>query len=222
MITFAQLKHINNKKFKKLHQEVEEYHKKVGYFFDWSRQWEYPWVLRNTPYKKKSIVLDVGGGTSHFPAIVSKRVKKVVVGELYSERVWKDNIPNIEYLNVDITKFKTEEKYDIVSCISVLEHIEKDEDRIIAISNLAEAVKKGGYLVMTLDLFLDNTRSCKANEIQTIIKLLSNNFKLGKIDLNENNLYQKITLQEMKLDMPNLYSKNYKNRTSLGIVVKKI
>jgi SAM-dependent methyltransferase len=219
MITFAQLKHTNNKKFKKLHQEVEEYHKKVGYFFDWSRQWEYPWVLQNTPYKKKSIVLDVGGGTSHFPAIVSKRVKKVVVGEIYNERVWKDNIPNIEYLNVDITKFKTDVKYDIVSCISVLEHI---EDRITAITNLIDAVKKGGYLVMTLDLFLDNSRSCRENEIPLIIDLLSKDFKIDKIDLDKNDLYQKTTLQEMKLDMPNLYSKNYKNRTSLGIIVKKL
>lgn len=218
MITFARLKHLKSKKFKKLHKEIEEHHKKVSYFFDWSRQWEYPWILKNTPFKKKHVVLDVGGGTCHFPAIVAKRVKKVVVGEIYNERVWKDDAKNVEYLNVDITSFESKEKYDVVMCLSVLEHI---DDRLTAIKNLMNSVKPGGYLVMTLDLFLDNSRSCRENEIQSIIKMLSQEFDLGKIDLNKDSLYQKTTLQEMKLDLPNLYSKNYKNRTSLGIIVKK-
>ena len=144
MITFAQLKHLKNKKFKALHKEVSEYHKKVGYFFDWARQWEYPWILKNVPFKKKDIVLDVGGGTCHFPNLVARRVKKVVVGEIYKERVWKTETDNVEYLNLDITSFnKSKIKYDIVMCISVLEHI---ENRLSALKNLIKLVKKGGYL----------------------------------------------------------------------------
>jgi len=218
MITFAQLKHLKNKKFQKLHKEIAEHHQKVGYFYDWARQWEYPWILKNVPFKKKNIVLDVGGGTCHFPALVAKRVKKVIVGEIYRERVWNDNIKNIEYSNIDISSYKSNEKYDIVMCISVLEHIEK---RFTAIKNLMNLVKDGGFLVLTLDLFLDNSRSCKENEIPEIIKLLKQSFELNEIDLNKNDLYDKITLQNMKLDLPNLYSKNYPNRTILGIIVKK-
>jgi hypothetical protein len=41
------------------------------------------------------------------------------------------------------------------------------------------------------------------------------------IDLSEENLYEKVKLQEMKLELPNLYSRNYKNRTSLGIIAKR-
>lgn len=217
MITFAKLKHLKSKKFQRLHQEVAEYHKKVDYFYDWSRQWEYPWILKNTPFARKDEVLDVGGGTCHFPSLVARRVSSVIVGELYRERVFKPESNKVSFLELDASNFKTDKKYDIVLCVSVLEHLDNYLD---AIKNMTKAVKKGGYLVMTLDLFLDNFKQCKKEDIPRILKLLKD-FDLGKVDLSEEDLYQKMTLQEMKLDLPNLYSRNYKNRTSLGIIVKK-
>lgn len=60
MITFAKLKHLESKKFKDLFKEIQDFHKKVDYFFDWSRQWEYPWVLENTPLKKNRFSLRRG------------------------------------------------------------------------------------------------------------------------------------------------------------------
>ena len=205
MLTFAQLKHLENKTFKMLHKEVEDYHKKVNYMYDWSRQWEYPWVLKNTPFKKDDIVLDVGGGTCHLPSLVSKRVKKVVVGDIYNERMFKPTSKNVEFLKVDITSFESKKKYDIVMCISVLEHI---DDYFNALENLTKLVKKGGYLVMTLDLFLDNFKNCKEEDIDKVIKIISKEFDLGKIDLSKENLYEKVALQKMKLNMPNLYCSN--------------
>jgi len=219
MITFAQLKHLKSKKFQKLYKEILKYHNKVGYFFDWSRQWEYPWILKNVPFKKRDVILDVGGGTCHFPSLVARRVKKVIVGEIYRERVWKTETDNVKFLKLDISSFiESKTKYDVVLCISVLEHL---NDTLSALKNLVELVKKGGYLAITIDLFLDNSRRCKEEEIMSIIKLLEHDFDLGKIDLSKDDLYQKTTLQEMKLDLPNLYSRNYKNRTSLGIIIKK-
>ena len=74
---------------------------------------------------------------------------------------------------------------------------------------------------MTLDLFLNDFRNCKKSDIPKVLKLLKV-FDLGEVDLSENELYRKTTLQDMKLDLPNLYSRNYKDRTSLGIIIKKI
>ena len=217
MITFAKLKHLKDKEFKKLHKEVAEYHKKVDYFFDWSRQWEYPWILKNVQFNDKDIVLDIGGGLSHFPSLVARRVKKVIVGDLYPERMFKPESNNVKFLKMNALKTKSRKKYDIVMCISVLEHI---DNYFKAIKNLTRLVKKNGYLVITLDLFLDNFRDCKKSDISKILKLF-NDFDLGKIDLSEGKLYKKTTLQNMKLDLPNLYSRNYKDRTSLGIIIKK-
>ena len=218
MITFAKLKHLKDKEFKKLHKEVAEYHKKVDYFFDWSRQWEYPWILKSVLFNDKDIVLDIGGGTSHFPSLVARRVKKVIVGDLYLERMFKSESTNVSFLKINALEVKSRKKYDIVMCISVLEHI---DNYFKAIKNLTKLVKKNGYLVMTLDLFLDDFRNCKKSDIPEILKLLKG-FDLGEVDLSEDELYRKTTLQDMKLDLPNLYSRNYKDRTSLGIIIKKI
>jgi ubiquinone/menaquinone biosynthesis C-methylase UbiE len=218
MITYAKLHHLTDSTFKKLHAEVAAYHFKVNYFFDWSRQWEYPWVLRYASFNKNDEVLDVGGGTSHFPSIVARRVKKVYVGDLYRGRMFKPSEENVEYLNVDITTFESTKKYDTVICISVLEHI---DDYLKALENLTKLVKKQGQLVLTLDMFLDNTRPCKKDDIPRIIEIISKKYHIGEVDLSEKDIYEKIRLQEMKLDLPNLYSKNYKNRTSLGIIAIK-
>lgn len=218
MITFAQLKHLENEKFQIFHNEIEKYHKKVGYMYDWSRQWEYPWILKNTPLRKTDIVLDVGGGTCHLPSIVARRVKTVTVGDCYHERMFIPTEKNVEFLKMDISQYTSDIQYDIVLCVSVLEHI---DDYFQAIKNITKLVKCGGYLVMTLDMFLDNFKNCKERDIKKVLNILKSDFELGEIDLSKEKLYQKETLQQMKLDLPNLYSKNYKNRTSLGIIVKK-
>jgi len=219
MIRYAKLKDLDGKKFKILHAEIANYHKKMDYFFDWSRQWEYPWILKNVPFKKKYKVLDVGGGISHFPSIVAKRVNQVTIGDMYHERMFKTEQKNVDFKKVDISTYESDEKYDVVVCISVLEHV---DNYLNALINLKKLVKKGGYLAITLDLFLDNFKPCMKKDIPEIIRILGKDFDLGNIDLSEDVLYEKIKLQEMKFDMPNLYSKNYKNRTSLGIIVKKL
>ncbi len=217
MITYAKLKHLKDSEFQRFHYEIMKYHEKVGYFYDWSRQWEYPWILRNLPLKETDTVLDVGGGTCHFPAILAKRVKKIHVGDLYSERMFKPVPENVEFLKMDASNYKSVNKYDVVLCISVLEHIENYVD---AINNIKDLVKPDGYLAMTLDLFLDNTRNCKKADIQKILEIL-NEFEIGEIDLGEDDLYSKKNLQSIKADLPNLYSRNYKDRTSLGVIIRK-
>lgn len=217
MITFAKLEHLEDSEFKSLHREVADYHEKVNYFFDWSRQWEYPWILKNVIFQKTDNVLDVGGGTSHFPSLIARRVNHITIGDLYKERMFKTESKNVSFVELDASSFKSNEKYDIVLCISVLEHI---DDYLRALKNITEVVKKNGYLVITLDLFLDNFKNCKKKDIPKILELLGN-FELGEIDLAEDKLYSKVNLQNMKLNMPNLYSRNYKDRTSLGIAVKK-
>lgn len=220
MITYAKLKHLDNKKFQEYHSEIKEYHEKVNYFFDWSRQWEYPWLMKNVPFSKNKTVVDAGGGTCYFPDIVSKYSKSVTILDRNIGFIKKGVDFEYPFIKQDLSeKLTTKEKFDIVLCVSVLEHI---DDYISAIKRLTQLVKKDGYLAMTLDLFLDNSRPCRKDDIEKIIDILSKNFEIGKVDLTEKDLYEKIKLQELKYDMPNLYSHNYKNRTSLGIIVKKI
>ena len=219
MITLAKLKDLENTKFKKLHSAVEDYHNIVDYFFDWSRQWEYPWLLKNVPFNKKKTVLDAGGGTCYFPDIVDYYVKSVTILDRDKSFIKKGKGEVHDFIKQDLSEeLTTTEQFDIVLCVSVLEHI---PDYLSAIQRLVPLVKSGGYLAMTLDMFLDNSKPCRKADIPAIVKMLEKDFDLGDVDLSEDKLYSKLTLQEMKCDMPNLYSKNYKDRTILGIIVKK-
>lgn len=219
MITFAKLKDIRNKEFIKLHKEIADYHKKVNYFFDWSRQWEYPWLLQYVPFEKEKDVLDAGGGTCHFPCLVARRSKSVTVVDKTKEKVFFCKEFKINKISQDLSRLNISKQYDIVLCISVLEHI---TNYFNVIKNLAKVVKKGGYLAMTLDLYLNNSENCKKTQIQEIIEILKKeNFNISNIDLSENDLYEKKTLEKMKLDLPNLYIQKHTSRTSLGIIVQK-
>jgi ubiquinone/menaquinone biosynthesis C-methylase UbiE len=57
----------------------------------------------------------------------------------------------VNYQNGDITSlpFKDEE-FDVVSCVSVLEHMSKD-DQLKSIKEMSRVVKKGGKLIITYD-----------------------------------------------------------------------
>ena len=115
MITYAKLKHLDDTDFITLRTEVAAYHKKMNYFFDWSRQWEYPWILKNVPFKKTDIVFDAGGGTCHFPSIVAKRVNRVDVGDMYRGRIFKSDKTNISRIECNLLNFKSTIQYDIVT-----------------------------------------------------------------------------------------------------------
>lgn len=219
MITYAKLKDLENKKFQMLHKEVTDYHKKADYMYDWSRQWEYPWLLQYVPFSKEKDVLDAGGGTCHFPCLVARRSKSVTVVDLSKEKVFNCEEFKIDAISQDLSKLNISKQYDIVLCVSVLEHI---TNYFNVIKNLARVVKKDGYLAMTLDLYLNDSENCKKIQIQEIIEILKKeNFDIGDIDLSENNLYEKKTLEKMKLDLPNLYNQKHTSRTSLGIIVQK-
>lgn len=49
-------------------------------------------------------------------------------------------------VNDDITKPKLEYRYDLITCISVLEHIVKFDD---AVANMFKLLKPGGFLIIT-------------------------------------------------------------------------
>jgi len=220
MVVYAKLKHIRDKEFKRYWGEVNKYHQEVGYPFDWARQWEYPWVLKNTPFIRQSEVADVGGARCHFPCIVSRRVKRVTVIDKNNKSLVEPcGDYEIGFIKQRIDKlFKIKRQFDIVLCISVLEHIKHWEK---AVENMIGLIKKGGTLVMTIDLFLDNRLSFRKKNIPLLLRVLSE-LDLGKIDLSEDNLYSKRKLQELECNMPHLYKTNYPDRTCLGIIAKKL
>jgi SAM-dependent methyltransferase len=120
-------------KFEGLNERLVEY----NFLFD---------VLNRTSCEVKTI-LDVGTGTSPLPAIL-KLIGYEVSAIDNTKDYWKKKPINNHYyiINDDITNTKLDKKFDMITCISTLEHI---EDYMSAIKNMWKLLKICGSLVMT-------------------------------------------------------------------------
>ena len=132
-----------------------------------TRTYEYPWAFYVTKLEKGMNVVEIGGGLSGLQFVLSKTGLNVTnVDPGNSERHWQHNFRQIEILNKAfgtdvklITKRVKEAKFengtiDRVFCISVIEHLSEAEISSI-FTNVYKILKKGGYFILTVDLFLD-------------------------------------------------------------------
>lgn len=92
-------------------------------------------------------LLDVGTGTTSFPHLVANcgiRVKAID----YIETYWTFGMSNRHFPveRGDITKPDLKEKFDMVTCISVLEHIPEHRK---AVSGMFGLLNPNGYVVLT-------------------------------------------------------------------------
>lgn len=100
-------------------------------------------------------ILDAGSGFGQYEYYLAKRNKEwnIKAVDVKEEQVEDCNnfFSKIGYSNVhfeiaDLTKFVEPEKYDLVLCVDVMEHIEEDE---LVLKNYCKSLKKGGMLLIS-------------------------------------------------------------------------
>lgn len=112
------------------------------------RSVEYAFALKcfSEIYPKK--VLDVGTGTTAFPSVL--RTCGALVDAIDNIKdYWPSGMINRHYYvkNENILEpAPTNKTYDMITCISVLEHIQEHE---VAVQNMSARLKDGGYLCMS-------------------------------------------------------------------------
>jgi SAM-dependent methyltransferase len=150
------------------------------YISNWSRPYEYKYVIDfiiNHSNKKDIMIHNTSCG-----------------GQFDIHNIFRDELDNIGIcVHSDIVKFPlrdtyyydiTEEhkdfenKFDFVLNVSTIEHLSGIE-RIIAIQNLLNQVKNGGYLIMTFDY-----PEVNLNEIEEFTKIKCNTSKNSLNGLN--------------------------------------
>lgn len=92
-------------------------------------------------------VLDVGSGTTSWPHVMANCGFRVMaIDKIKGYR--KGGFLNRHYyvVNDDITNSKIVREFDLITCISVLEHIPNHR---AAISGMFRLLRQGGYLVLT-------------------------------------------------------------------------
>jgi 2-polyprenyl-3-methyl-5-hydroxy-6-metoxy-1,4-benzoquinol methylase len=108
---------------------------------------EFSFVFKKISQLYPKSILDVGTGKTSLPHLMYNC-------NIYTEATdnisdyWVKGMINRHYyvINDDITKTKLNKKYDLITCISVLEHI---TDFNAAVENMAKLLTEGGHLILT-------------------------------------------------------------------------
>jgi 2-polyprenyl-3-methyl-5-hydroxy-6-metoxy-1,4-benzoquinol methylase len=109
---------------------------------------EYSFVLKSISRISPNSVLDVGPGLSSFPHLLMKCDLKVTAIDNFSN-YWDKGVFNRHFQIIDskIEEFKCKEVFDLVYCISTLEHIPNSDE---AISAMFALIPPGGHLALTI------------------------------------------------------------------------
>lgn len=143
------------------------YDSAIGYFrektpnsaFHWSRVFEYPWVITNAGLDGTKECLDVGPGHAVFQyaaAAMSRRYVSVdpLVESMTAVQAMKERM-NLRSLEVvvadafDYFKVCPDAAFDIIFCISVLEHV---RDWRWMLTEMLRVLRPGGTMLVTLDV----------------------------------------------------------------------
>lgn len=132
----------------------------------WSRQGEWPWVLRNADLRPGQKVLDAGSGWSVLKFALAKRCAPgpVVCLEYDPEFMAKaqpaieqNALPNVVQVQGDVRRIPYPDNwFERVVCVSVVEHM--PTQHLDAVKELVRVTKPGGRLLLTLDVRLNDAR----------------------------------------------------------------
>jgi SAM-dependent methyltransferase len=121
------------------------------------RSWYVRRVLRDIRkrFEKKSIsILDAGTGYGQYSYFMAKKLQPNNIVAVDVKEKWIEDcagffnslhLNNVKFKVEDLTEINYSNQFDLITCIDVMEHIEKDT-RVF--SNFYNALKKGGYLII--------------------------------------------------------------------------
>jgi SAM-dependent methyltransferase len=109
---------------------------------------EYRFVFDVATRVAPDSVLDVGTGKTSLPHLLWICGYEVVAIDNVTD-YWSDGLINrhFEVRDVDITAPRMDRRFDLVTCISTVEHIPNHEDAVAAMAGL---LNPGGHLVLTV------------------------------------------------------------------------
>ena len=156
------------------HKQINEsrftWHNKITYepMYYAARMWEFPFAIIESDLVKGMKVADVGCGNTPFTALLAELVGAQNVTGFDPDYIIDDSIEGhshfgarksfinslgINFHNDGMTKLTAkDESFDVVFCISVLEHIDDISVKQQGVKEMARIVKPGGKLILTFDL----------------------------------------------------------------------
>jgi len=134
-------------------------------------------------------LLEIGCGTGNFiQQIVENKNLKITGSEIYLKGLLyaKSKLPDVDFIQFDITQGNIGQQFDLIVAFDVIEHIEND---YAAISNISQILNKDGGLIITvpqhmflwskLDELVKHKRRYSRRELVT--KLKENGFDISYV-----------------------------------------
>jgi 2-polyprenyl-3-methyl-5-hydroxy-6-metoxy-1,4-benzoquinol methylase len=108
---------------------------------------EFAFVFRKLGEIYPRKVLDVGTGTTALPHLM-RNCGFLVTATDNVRDYWPTGMQNRHYhvIDDDITQSRLDESFDLITCVSVLEHIERAAD---AVGNMFRLLNQNGYLILS-------------------------------------------------------------------------
>ena len=103
--------------------------------------------------KKPLFILDVATGPFHPGSFILENGMNEVdaIDLLDKPKIFKKyNNYNINYIKDDMINTKLNKTYDLVACISTLEHVKKEDQKSFLL-NMIKLTKLGGNIILTFD-----------------------------------------------------------------------
>ena len=151
----------------------------------WSRKWEYPYVFDRVSSvldkKHSAVILDAGSGVSFFPYYILSKYPSARVHCADYDSNLLDVYAGINQKSGRKVEFKISDlreldypsgMFDLIYCISVLEHTDSYPEIIRGFNRL---LAPGGKLVVTFDVSLDGKRDVSLDKARELLNTLSGN-----------------------------------------------
>lgn len=187
----------NQKKYndlflEKYHNELIDYKNKwvANPLWQWSRIYEYPFVESKIDHfiknKKNIKILDAGSGITFLPYKLSDKqeIKNIVCvdydGDL--QKTFK-SIPSnkVNFILGSLDKLDFEDNtFDIVYCISVLEHTD-NYDKIL--QEFKRVIKNGGLLIITFDIGISINHKLNIVNSNRLLSLINDILPIEDVQL---------------------------------------
>ena len=146
---------------------------------------EYRFVFEVISKVAPQTVLDVGTGKTALPHLMQSCGLQVTATDNIYDYWSKFGMFNRHFyiFDDDITKTKLTQSFDLITCISTLEHIVNFE---AAVENMARLVKPNGYLVLTCpyneNKYVDNVYKLPSAVVNSSVTYICQSFSRENLD----------------------------------------
>jgi len=146
---------------------------------------EYQYVFRQLIRLCPKTILDAGTGKSALPSLL-KTCGFAVTAIDNKSAYWKNGFSNWHYhiIQDDILRPALQGPFDLVLCISVLEHI---PEHALAVANLMRLARPGGHVILTFPYheyrYCPNVYEARDSDVKTKPNFITQAFSRKEVDL---------------------------------------